>query len=75
MAETTQQDRLSVTVNCEARSVGSGCTIAGMLREMGIDPARVAVERNLEVVPRSTLGEVEVKEGDVFEIVRFVGGG
>jgi len=35
----------------------------------------VAVERNLEVVPRSTLREVTVQDGDDFEIVRFVGGG
>jgi len=36
---------------------------------------RVAVERNLEVVPRSTLGETKVEDGDEYEIVRFVGGG
>jgi thiazole synthase len=35
----------------------------------------VAVERNLEIVPRSTLGEVRVEDGDDFEIVHFVGGG
>ena len=75
MAETTQIGRLSIEVNGEPRSVAAGCTIAGMLRELGIDPQRVAVERNLEVVPRSTLGEVAVGEGDAFEIVHFVGGG
>ena len=75
MVETAQQDRLSIEVNGEPRSVAAGCTIAGMLRELGIDPERVAVERNLEVVPRSTLGEVAVGEGDAFEIVHFVGGG
>ena len=49
--------------------------VAEMVRTLGLDPARVAVERNLEVVPRSTLGEVPVEDGDSFEIVRFVGGG
>ena len=39
------------------------------------DPARVAVERNLEIVPRSTLTDVCVEDGDDFEIVHFVGGG
>lgn len=71
----TRQARISVQVNGERRSLGAGCTIAAMLRELGIDPGRVAVERNLEVVPRSTLGEVEVADGDEFEIVHFVGGG
>jgi len=42
---------------------------------MGIDPVRVAVERNLEVVPRRTYAQVELREGDALEIVTFVGGG
>ena len=46
-----------------------------MLEAIGLDPRKVAVERNLEVVPRSTLGEVGVGDGDSFEIVHFVGGG
>lgn len=66
---------LSVTVNGEPRRIRPGETIAAMLRELGIDPKRVAVERNLSIVPRSTLGEVEVEDGDQFEIVHFVGGG
>ena len=66
---------LQVRVNGEHRRVGEGLTIAELVRELGFDPARVAVERNLAVVPRSTLGEVRVKDGDELEIVRFVGGG
>ena len=62
-------------MNGEPRSISAASSIAAMLREIGIDPARVAVERNLEVVPRSTFDEVAVQEGDVFEIVHFVGGG
>jgi thiamine biosynthesis protein ThiS len=46
-----------------------------MLRELGLDPTKVAVERNREIVPRSTFGETAVEDGDVFEIVHFVGGG
>ena len=52
-----------------------GTSIAEMLKEIGIDPRKVAVERNLEIVPRSTLGEVCVVDGDQYEIVHFVGGG
>ena len=75
MADTAQKDRISVQVNGEARSIASARTIADMLREIGIDPRKVAVERNREVVPRSGFDEVEVRDGDSFEIVHFVGGG
>lgn len=75
MAETAQKDMISVQVNGEPRSLPAGSTIAAMLSAIGIDPAKVAVERNLEVVPRSMLDEVKVADGDAFEIVHFVGGG
>ena len=66
---------LSIRVNGEHRRVESGASIADLLRELGLDPHRVAVERNLEIVPRSTLADVAVEDGDDFEIVHFVGGG
>jgi thiazole synthase len=75
MAETTGKEMISVAVNGEQRSVPPGTSIAAMLEAIGLDPRKVAVERNLEVVPRSTLGDVRVNEGDAFEIVHFVGGG
>jgi thiazole synthase len=68
-------ESLTVKLNGEPRRVTAGATIAGMLAELGLNAERVAVERNLEIVPRSTLGEVEVRDGDAFEIVHFVGGG
>jgi thiazole synthase len=46
-----------------------------MLGELGLDPRKVAVERNLEIVPRAILDEMPVEDGDSFEIVHFVGGG
>ena len=64
-----------VTINGEAREVADGASIAVMLTAIGIDPTKVAVERNLEIVPRSTLAEVVVADGDQYEIVHFVGGG
>jgi thiazole synthase len=75
MAETAQKEMISVIVNGEARSVPAGGSIAAMLEALGLDPRKVAVERNLEVVPRSTLDAVPVSDGDAFEIVHFVGGG
>jgi thiazole synthase len=65
----------SITVNGEHRRVRDGITIAELALELGLEPAKVAVERNLEVVPRSTLADVRVEDGDDFEIVTFVGGG
>jgi thiamine biosynthesis protein ThiS len=73
MTETAQM--ICVKVNGEERSVPVGISIAAMVESLGIDPLKVAVERNLEVVPRSTLGQIEARDGDIFEIVRFVGGG
>lgn len=66
---------LSVRINGEHRRVPGGTTIAEMVNGLGLDPGRVAVERNLEIVPRSTLTDVCVEDGDDFEIVHFVGGG
>ena len=71
----TLDGTLQIRINGEHRRVEGGISIADLVREIGFDPARVAVERNLEVVSRSTLAEVQVEDGDDFEIVRFVGGG
>jgi len=69
------KESLAIHVNGDPRRVTVGVTIAEMLGELGLDPRKVAVERNLAIVPRSTFGEVRVAEGDAFEIVHFVGGG
>ncbi len=71
----TTEVTIQVRINGEHRRVPDGLTIAELVSELGFDPARVAVERNLEVVPRSTLREAAVEDGDDYEIVRFVGGG
>lgn len=66
---------ISIRVNGEPQRVRAGLSIAALAAELGLEPARVAVERNREIVPRSTLAAVAVAEGDEFEIVTFVGGG
>ncbi len=71
----TLDGSLSVRINGEHRRVPGNTTIAEMVNQLGLDPLRVAVERNLAVVPRGTLGEVQVEDGDDYEIVTFVGGG
>ena len=65
---------ITVTVNGETRRT-SASTVAALVRELDLDPAKVAVERNGTIAPRSSLAEVGLADGDVFEIVHFVGGG
>lgn len=65
---------LSLTVNGEPRRAAPG-SIADLVRSLELEPTKVAVERNGEIVPRSTLADVAIAEGDVLEIVHFVGGG
>jgi thiamine biosynthesis protein ThiS len=71
----TVDESLSVRINGEERRVAGSTSIAALIAELGLDARRVAVERNLEIVPRSTFGQVEVEDGDQYEIVHFVGGG
>ena len=66
---------ISIRVNGDHRRVVQGISVADLALELGLEPAKVAVERNLEIVPRSTLGQVIVEDGDDYEIVTFVGGG
>ncbi|HEX4370475.1 MAG TPA: sulfur carrier protein ThiS [Rhizomicrobium sp.] len=66
---------LNVTLNGEARALNTGLTVKTMLETLGLDPAKIAVERNLAIVPRSAYGQIAVTEGDRFEIVHFIGGG
>ncbi|TVV73699.1 sulfur carrier protein ThiS [Sphingomonas solaris] len=71
----TTDGTISIHVNGEHRRVAGGITLAELAAELGLEPTKVAVERNLEVVPRSTLATVKVEDGDELEIVHFVGGG
>jgi len=66
---------ISIRVNGEHRRLAAGLSLADLARELGLEPSKVAVERNLAVVPRSTLAQVMLEDGDDIEIVHFVGGG
>ena len=66
---------MQITVNDEAREVAAGSTIADLLEELGIRPKFVAVERNLELIPRARHAECELGENDKLEVVTLVGGG
>lgn len=64
-----------ITVNGEPRTLSSGTTLAELLRLLEVNPKFVAVERNLEVVPRTRHAECVLAPGDELEIVTLVGGG
>jgi thiazole synthase len=68
-------EQLSLIVNGEPRRIAAGSSVADLVESLGLDPKKVAVERNAEIVPRSTLADVRLSDGDVLEIVHFVGGG
>jgi thiamine biosynthesis protein ThiS len=66
---------ITITVNGEARSAKPESTVADLLREMGLDPGRVAIERNLDILSRADWQKTLLQAGDRYEIVQFVGGG
>ena len=65
---------MRLTINGEAREAAAA-TVAALMAELGLDGRKVAVERNLEIVPKSLYGQVALAEGDRLEIVHFIGGG
>lgn len=62
-------------INGEPVEAPEGTPLLSLLRDRGVDAARVAVERNGEVVPRARQSAVVIRDGDTFEVVAFVGGG
>ncbi len=65
---------MQIVVNGEERTVAA-MSVQAFLTSLGIDPQRVAVELNLDILPKSDYATTELKEGDQLEIVHFVGGG
>ena len=66
---------MKLTVNGESRTFGAVADVAALVVALGLDPRKVAVERNLEIVPRSAYGRTALADGDRIEIVHFIGGG
>jgi thiamine biosynthesis protein ThiS len=66
---------LTITVNGEQRAAKPGSTVTDLLQEMSLDPGRVAIERNLEILSRADWQKTTIQPGDRYEIVHFVGGG
>jgi thiamine biosynthesis protein ThiS len=66
---------MTVTINGERREVPDGIVVSALLEHLGMPGERVAVERNLDILPRTDWGHTQVEPNDSFEIVHFVGGG
>jgi thiamine biosynthesis protein ThiS len=66
---------LTISVNGESRATKLGATVVDLLRELGLDHGRVAIERNLEILPRDQWPATQIQPNDRYEIVHFVGGG
>jgi len=66
---------ISIIINGDEHKVDKGLHLVALLENLELDPAKVAIERNLEIVPKSRYEEIELLEGDRLEIVHFIGGG
>ncbi len=66
---------MDITVNGEEKRLDGPLTVAGLLAALELEPKKIAVERNLEIVPKSQFGATALMDGDQIEIVQFVGGG
>jgi len=66
---------MNLTINGEARTAPGVANVAALVKSLGLDPRKVAVELNLEIVPRSTYDQTLLSDGDRIEIVHFIGGG
>lgn len=66
---------MNITLNGDVRAIPDGLSVDGLLRHLGLETRKVAVERNLEIVPKSAFQSTAVADGDRLEIVHFIGGG
>ena len=66
---------MRLVLNGEPREFAQAATVAALVQALGLDTRKVAVERNLEIVPRSRYLATGLSEGDRIEIVHFIGGG
>jgi len=66
---------MNLTVNGELRDFPPLADLAALVATLGLDGRKVAIERNLEIVPRSAYGKTRLSDGDRIEIVHFIGGG
>ena len=68
-------ETISIVVNGDAKEMPNGFAVSQLLQTLGLHAGRVAIERNLQILPRSEWATTQVAAGDRYEIVQFVGGG
>ena len=73
--DTIETKTIEIVVNGELRSIPAGYFLDRLLIWLAVDPSRVAVERNREIVRKTAWGATLIEAGDRLEIVWFVGGG
>jgi thiamine biosynthesis protein ThiS len=66
---------MRIHLNGQDHDLPGPMTVAGLVERLGLDARKIAIERNLEIVPRSTYAATILDEGDRLEVVSFVGGG
>jgi thiamine biosynthesis protein ThiS len=66
---------MDITLNGKAREVGDGITVSRLLEDLGLQPLRVAVQVNLDIIKRERYGEVVLRPDDTVEILTFMSGG
>lgn len=66
---------MKIHINGEEKEIGDGLNIAALLEELEVRPSRVVLELNRSIISRDAQSSTWLKEGDVLEIVHFVGGG
>ena len=71
----TVSEAIQVQVNGERKELRAGLSVRELLDQLGLNPGRVAIEYNLEILPKAKWDETRIAGGDRFEIVQFVGGG
>lgn len=66
---------MNILLNGEPRPLNNGTQLAQLVRDLGLQDKRLAIEINREIIPRSQYANTELKNGDTIEIVHAIGGG
>lgn len=68
-------EEMEIRLNGEPRRIAAGCSLSDLIRSLGLEPERLAIEVNLEIVRKPDWPKRRISPGDTIEIVHFVGGG
>jgi sulfur carrier protein len=71
----TQKQMIQIQVNGESQYVAANATVVALIAQLELAQERLAIELNLDILPRTKWHETVLREGDKLEIVHFVGGG